>query len=112
MKRYGLYWMRALTLGAGLNAIIVGHLMTNHKWKFQHAAPIAAFVCVNLSFAADRFIFGRTAKVEELTPEPEDTPITYYAPHACPICSDYPCECMKEDLTCDIEDYRNASGLL
>ena len=50
MKRYGLYWLRALTLGAGLNFIIVGYLMGNHKWKFHQAAPLAAFICVNLSF--------------------------------------------------------------
>ena len=88
MKRYGLYWLRALTLGAGLNFIIVGHLMGHHKWKFHHAAPLAAFVCVNLSFAADRVIFGRKKKV---TPPTEI--IKPYAPHACPICSDYPCAC-------------------
>ena len=88
MKRYGLYWLRALTLGAGLNFLIVGHLMGNHKWKFHHAAPLAAFVCVNLSFAADRLIFGRKPATKEKPPAP-----TYYAPHACPICSDYPCAC-------------------
>ena len=88
MKRYGLYWLRALTLGAGLNFIIVSHLMGNHKWKFHHAAPLAAFVCVNLSFAADRVIFGRKKKVTT----PTQT-IRTYAPHACPICSDFPCAC-------------------
>ena len=89
MKRYGLYWLRALTLGAGLNFLIVSHLMANHKWKFHHAAPLAAIVCVNLSFAADRLIFGRTKK--KVTP----TQPTHYAPHACPICSDYPCSCAE-----------------
>lgn len=100
MKRYGLYWLRALTLGAGLNAIIVSHLMTTHKWKFTHAAPVAALVCVNLSFAADRFIFGRTKKAQ-----PKKQPPQHYAPHACPVCSDYPC-------VCDTNDYRDYSGLL
>lgn len=100
MKRYGLYWLRALTLGAGLNALIVSHLMTNHKWKFHHAAPVAALVCVNLSFAADRLIFGRKKKQT-----PKEQPPQHYAPHACPVCSDYPC-------TCDTEDYRDYSGLL
>lgn len=101
MRRYGLYWMRALTLGAGLNFLIVSALMTQRNWKFHHAAPVAAFICVNLSFAADRMIFGRTKKKAPTPPEP-----THYAPHACPICSDYPCACV------DMEDYRNHSGLL
>ena len=98
MKRYGLYWLRALTLGAGLNFIIVGYLMGNHKWKFHQAAPLAAFICVNLSFAADRVIFGRKPKKKE---EPKRD---HYAPHSCPGCSEYPCTC--------IQDYRNGSGLL
>ena len=89
MRRYGLYWLRAITLGAGLNALIVGHLMTQRNWKFHHAAPLAAFVCVNLSFTADRFIFGRAGKPKEKKPEPH----TIKTPHACPICSDYPCVC-------------------
>lgn len=101
MKRYGLYWLRALTLGAGLNFVIVTALMTQKNWKFHHAAPLAAFICVNLSFAADRMIFGRTKKREVI----EELP-TQYAPHACPICSDYPCACPS------MEDYRNHSGLL
>ena len=40
MKRYGLYWLRAITLGAGLNAIIVSNLMTHKGWKFHQAAPV------------------------------------------------------------------------
>ena len=88
MKRYGLYWLRAITLGAGLNAIIVSTLMTHRGWKFHQAAPVGAFICINLSFAADRLIFGR---------KPKETPVVeppnYYAPHACPICSEYPCIC-------------------
>jgi len=87
MKRYGLYWLRAITLGAGLNAIIVSTLMNHKGWKFHQAAPIGAIVCINLSFAADRLIFGRK-------PKPKALPVAkYYAPHACPICSDYPCAC-------------------
>ena len=35
MKAYFLYWLRAATLGAGLNAIIVGHLMSEHGLKFH-----------------------------------------------------------------------------
>lgn len=99
MKRYGLYWLRALTLGAGLNALIVSTLMTQRGWKFYQAAPVGALICVNLSFAADRMIFGK--KKKQPTPEP----IKHYAPHACPVCSDYPCKC-------DTNDYRNYSGLL
>ena len=91
--------MRALTLGAGLNFLIVTALMTQRNWKFHQAAPLAAFICVNLSFAADRMIFGRTKK-KKVKPVP-----THYAPHACPVCSDYPC-------VCDSNDYRNYSGLL
>ena len=91
MKRYGLYWLRALTLGAGLNFIIVSALMTQRNWKFHQAAPLAAFVCVNLSFAADRMIFGKKK------PKPTQPPVpTHYAPHACPVCSDYPCACNYE----------------
>jgi len=88
MKRYGLYWLRALTLGAGLNALIVSSLMNHRGWKFHQAAPIGALVCVNCSFAADRLIFGRTKKkavVRIITPTE--------TPHSCPVCSDYPCVC-------------------
>jgi len=87
MKRYGLYWIRAITLGAGLNAVIVGTLMTHRGWKFYQAAPLGAFVCINLSFAADRIIFGRKPKKKVVEP------VHHYAPHACPGCSDYPCSC-------------------
>ena len=87
MKRYGLYWLRALTLGAGLNAIIVSSLMTHRGWKFYQAAPVGALVCVNLSFAADRLIFGRNKKKAKPTTIPVNTP------HACPVCSEYPCVC-------------------
>ena len=88
MKRYGLYWLRALTLGAGLNALIVSSLMNYRDWKFHQAAPIGALVCVNCSFAADRLIFGRT-KTKKVVPTitPTETP------HACPVCADYPCAC-------------------
>ena len=89
MKRYGLYWMRALTLGAGLNALIVGSLMTHKWWKFHHAAPVAAFVCVNLSFAADRMIFGRSPKKVKEVKEP----CSLHSPHSCPGCQEYPCIC-------------------
>ena len=87
MNRYGLYWLRAITLGAGLNALIVSSLMTQRDWKFHQAAPVGAFICINLSFAADRFIFGRKPKVK-VPPQPQPK---HYAPHACPCCSDYPC---------------------
>ena len=89
MKRYGLYWLRALTLGAGLNFVIVSTLMTQKNWKFHQAAPLAAFVCVNLSFAADRFIFGRA----KITPRKKAEPPAIETPHACPVCSEYPCVC-------------------
>ena len=89
MKRYGLYWMRALTLGAGLNALIVGSLMTHRGWKFHQAAPLAAFVCVNLSFAADRMIFGRQTKKVNVVNEP----CSLHSPHSCPGCQEYPCIC-------------------
>jgi len=85
MKRYGLYWLRAITLGAGLNAVIVSTLMTHKGWKFIQAAPVGAFVCINLSFAADRLIFGRKPKPKALPP------VKPYAAHACPCCSEYPC---------------------
>jgi hypothetical protein len=87
MKRYGLYWLRALTLGAGLNFVIVSSLMTHRGWKLYQAAPIAAFICVNCSFAADRLIFGRKKKkvVPIITPT--------HTPHSCPVCTEYPCIC-------------------
>ena len=91
MKLYGLYWLRAITLGAGLNALIVSTLMTQRDWKFHQAAPVSAFVCVNLSFAADRMIFGRKPK-QKVPP----APVHHYAPHACPVCSDFPCICPNE----------------
>ena len=94
MKRYGLYWLRALTLGAGLNALIVSSLMKHRDWKFHQAAPIGALVCVNCSFVADRLIFGRKPKAKPEPPTPK-----YYAPHACPVCSDYPCVCSDWDKT-------------
>jgi len=87
MKRYGLYWLRALTLGAGLNALIVSSLMTQRDWKFHQAAPVAAFVCVNLSFAADRLIFG-PKKTKKVTPTTPPSGL-----HSCPGCCDYPCIC-------------------
>ena len=87
MKRYGLYWLRAITLGAGLNFVLTGYLMGNQKWKFEHAAPLSAFICVNLSYVADRLIFGNKKEPKELPPEPITTP------HCCPVCSEYPCCC-------------------
>ena len=86
MKKFALYWLRAITLGAGLNAVIVGYLMTNRDWKFHQAAPLGAFIAINCSFAADRIIFG---------PKKELIPITLpiSTPHCCPVCSDYPCAC-------------------
>lgn len=94
MKRYGLYWLRALTLGAGLNAIIVSSLINHRGWKFHQAAPIGALICVNCSFAADRLIFGRKPKVKPEPPIPK-----HYAPHACPVCSEYPCVCADWNIT-------------
>ena len=88
MKRYALYWLRAITLGAGLNALICGYLMNSRDWKFHHAAPVGAFIAINCSFAADRLIFGNKKQEEE---KPIPVPIT--TPHACPICSDFPCAC-------------------
>lgn len=88
MKRYGLYWLRALTLGAGLNALIVSSLMNHRGWKFHQAAPIGALICVNCSFAADRLIFGRTKKTKVV---PTITPLE--TPHSCPVCNEYPCVC-------------------
>lgn len=62
MKAYLLYWLRAATLGAGLNAIICGHLMTNYGFEFYQAVPMGALVSVNCSFLADRFIFTKLGK--------------------------------------------------
>ena len=59
MRRYLLYWLRAGTLGFGLNTLIVGFLITNTDLKFYQAAPIGALFSVNLSFMADRLIFSK-----------------------------------------------------
>ena len=102
MKRYGLYWLRAITLGAGLNTFIVSQIMANTGASFLQAVPFGTFVSVNCSFAADRIIFGnkkRKAKVR--IPEP----CSIHTPHSCPVCSDYPCVCDG------MEHYRNYSGL-
>jgi len=87
MKKFALYWLRAITLGAGLNAVIVGYLMSSRDWKFHQAAPLGAFIAINCSFAADRVIFGPKKQ-----PAPVPLP-THYAPHCCPVCSDFPCVC-------------------
>ena len=72
MKAYFLYWLRAATLGAGLNAIIVGHLMSEYGMKFHQAVPLGALVSVNCSFIADRTIFTKLAKKkEEVTEKPK-----------------------------------------
>ena len=72
MKAYFLYWLRAATLGAGLNAIIVGHLMSEHGLKFHQAVPLGALASVNCSFIADRFIFTKlTKKKEQATDKPK-----------------------------------------
>ena len=71
MKAYFLYWLRAATLGAGLNAIIVGHLMSEYGLKFYQAVPLGALVSVNCSFIADRTIFTKLAKKKE---QPTDKP--------------------------------------
>ena len=62
MRAYLLYWLRAATLGAGLNAIICGHLMTKYGFEFYQAVPMGALVSVNCSFLADRFIFTKLGK--------------------------------------------------
>lgn len=103
MKRYGLYWLRALTLGAGLNTLIVSQIMANTGASFLQAVPFGTFVSVNCSFAADRFIFGARGKKKKQVPEP----LSLHTPHACPGCSEYPCVCEEQ-----LENYRNASGLL
>ena len=68
MRAYCLYWLRAATLGAGLNFLIVSNVMANTGWKFHQAAPIGALFSVNCSFMADRLIF-RKKKEECVCPK-------------------------------------------
>lgn len=62
MRRYLLYWLRAVTLGAGLNFMVVSHIMNNTDKTFAESAPFGAMVSVNCSFLADRIIFRADKK--------------------------------------------------
>ena len=103
MKRYGLYWLRALTLGAGLNTLIVSQIMAATGASFLQAVPFGTFVSVNCSFAADRIIFGSKNKKRKVVSEP----CSIHTPHSCPGCSEQPCVCDSWD-TDPIEDHRAA----
>ena len=91
MKRYGLYWLRAITLGAGLNTFIVSQIMAHTGATFLQAVPFGTFVSVNCSFAADRIIFGNKNRKKKSVRIPE--PCSMHTPHSCPVCQEYPCIC-------------------
>ena len=61
MKKYLLYNLRSLTVGTGLNALIVGILMSN-GYSYLQSVPVGAFTAINISFFADRMIFGQKKK--------------------------------------------------
>jgi len=58
-KKYLLYNLRSITLGTGLNAVIVGTLMSG-GYGYWQSVPVGAFTAINLSFIADRLIFKQT----------------------------------------------------
>lgn len=92
MKAFGLYWIRALTLGAGLNITIVSLLMGQMKWTFHQSVAVGTLVSVNTSFFADRLIFGKKKKKPPIM-----EPCSLHTPHACPGCQEYPCVCPTFD---------------
>ena len=65
MKKYLLYNLRSLTVGTGLNALIVGILMSN-GYSYLQSVPVGAFTAINISFFADRMIFGQKKKENKL----------------------------------------------
>ena len=61
LKKYLLYNLRSLTVGTGLNALIVGILMSN-GYSYLQSVPVGAFTAINISFFADRMIFSEKKK--------------------------------------------------
>ena len=61
LKKYLLYNLRSLTVGTGLNALIVGILMSN-GYSYLQSVPVGAFTAINISFLADRMIFSEKKK--------------------------------------------------
>ena len=61
LKKYLLYNLRSLTVGSGLNALIVGALMSS-GYSYLQSVPFGAFTAINVSFLADRMIFSQKKK--------------------------------------------------
>ena len=61
LKKYLLYNLRSLTGGTGLNAVIVGALMSS-GYSYLQSVPVGAFTAINVSFLADRMIFSQKKK--------------------------------------------------
>ena len=65
LKKYLLYNLRSLTVGTGLNALIVGILMSN-GYSYLQSVPVGAFTAINTSFLADRMIFSEKKKEHQV----------------------------------------------
>ena len=69
LKKYLLYNLRSLTVGAGLNALIVGTLMYS-GYSYLQSVPVGAFIAINISIFADRLIFSQKKKENKFNHSP------------------------------------------
>ena len=69
LKKYLLYNLRSLTVGTGLNALIVGTLMSS-GYSYLQSVPAGAFTDINISIFADRLIFSQKKKENKFNHSP------------------------------------------